>query len=465
MSQNIIHHSIKNEIKSTLSLSIPLVASQLIYACSGFIGTALVARLGEDALAASVLVSMIWMTLSVLFFGMLNSISVLVSHQYGAKNNQAITEIMGQSFLLGMIVSILIILIFWNMPFFLRTITQSPTILKLAIDYTNALLWTVPGLVILIIYEQFFAGINRPKLVLRISLLVVPIEITLIYFLIFGKFGLPVCGVAGIGYGFATTYTCTAVILTIYLLKSKSFERFRIFSELKSVHLVWFKELIRIGLPIGFMHVVEVGAFTVMTFWIARFGTTFLAAHQIVIQYLNFVITLAFAMSQAVTVRIGHSVGKQDLLGIHYAVYAGMILNLICILLVALAFNIFPEFFLRLDLDIHASSNAQLIRDSSTLLGICGILLLFDSSRIVGFGALRGLKDTKFSMVASLIGFGLIGLSFGYLFGFVYQLNTNGIWWGMVIGIASGAFIVFARLLSLLRRIDLRKLMAVREGT
>src|SRR3989338_4425647 len=97
MSQSILS-TIKNETKGNLSLSIPLIASQLIYASSGFVGTALVARLGEDALAASVLVSTIWMTLSVLFFGILNAISVLVSHQFGAKNQQAISEIMGQSY-------------------------------------------------------------------------------------------------------------------------------------------------------------------------------------------------------------------------------------------------------------------------------------------------------------------------------------------------------------------------------
>ena len=106
MSDPTIHHSIKSEIKNTLSLGIPLIASQLIYACSGFIGTAMVARLGEEALAASVLVSMIWMSLSVFFFGILNAVSVLVSHQYGARNDKAISDIMGQAFLFGMMICI-----------------------------------------------------------------------------------------------------------------------------------------------------------------------------------------------------------------------------------------------------------------------------------------------------------------------------------------------------------------------
>jgi multidrug resistance protein, MATE family len=452
-------HSIKSEIKNTLTLSIPLISSQLIYACSGFIGTAMVAHLGEDALAASVLVSMIWMSLSVLFFGILNSVSVLVSHQYGAKNNVAIREIMGQAFLLGLVVCFAMVLLLCSMPFFLRFTTQPPEVIRLALEYMHALLWTIPGLIILVICEQFLAGVNHAKLVLRISLLVVPIEIPLIYLLIFGKWGLPACGVAGIGYGFAVTYSTTAIALTLYLAKSKRFHSFAIFSELRRIKWHWLSELVRVGLPMGFMHVIEVSAFAVATFWMARFGTTMLAAHQIVFQYLGFAITIVFAMSQAVTIRVGHAVGRLDLTGIHYAIYVGMVLNFFCVLLVALALFLFPTFFLRLDINIHDVANALLIKYASMLLGISAILLLFDNFRIIGFGALRGLKDTQFPMFASFIAFWGIGLTSAYLFSFTFALGGAGIWFGLTIGIACGALILFMRLRYILKRVDLRQLM------
>lgn len=450
---------IKKEIIDNLAISVPLVASQLIYASSNFIGTALLAQLGEDALAASVLVSTIWISLSVLFFGLLNSVSVLVSHQFGAQNENAISEIMGQSFLLGVIVTIFIILLFCTIPFFLRWTGQPPAVLELANQYTYSLLWEIPALVLLIIYEQFLAGINRAKFVLRISIFVVPIEIPLIYLLIFGKFGFPKCGIAGIGYGFAITYTLTAIGLTIYFLKSKYYRRFKIFNEIKKINTGCLKELIRIGLPMGFMHVIEVSTFALATFWIAEFGTTLLAAHQIVMQYLGFVITFAFAMSLAVTVRVGHAVGQRDLMGVHYAVYVGMIINFICMLIIALAFYVFPHFFLRLDINIHDPANSKLIYDSSVLLAISGVLMLFDNFRIIGFGALRGLKDTKFSMYASFISFWLIGLSAAFLFGFTFGFHGKGIWWGLTVGIACGAIIVFARLLALLKNIDFERLI------
>ena len=105
LSKNVLL-AIKKEFHGTLSLGIPLVASQLIYSISPFLGVIMIARLGEATLAASVLISMLWITLSMLFFGMLNAIAVLISHQYGAKNTVAISSIMRQAVILGLLVSI-----------------------------------------------------------------------------------------------------------------------------------------------------------------------------------------------------------------------------------------------------------------------------------------------------------------------------------------------------------------------
>jgi len=445
-------YSVKHEIKKNLSLSIPLVASQLIYALSSFIGTAMVSHLGKDALAASVLVTMIWLALSVLFFGMLNSVSVLISHQYGAKDHQAISETMGQSFLLGLVVCVFIILILLCMPLFLQWSSQPPAVLKLASQYMFALLWTIPGLITLIITEQFLAGVGRAKIVLHISFIVVPIEIPLIYFLIFGKGGLPACGIAGVGYGFAVTYTATAIGILCYLWHAKQYQSYGIFKKIGTLHFSRMKELIRIGLPMGFMHVIEVSTFTVATFWIAQFGTTPLAAHQIVMQYLGFAITITFAMSQALTVRVGHVMGELKLSGIHFAIKVGILISVICTAVVASGFYFYPHFFIQLDFNIHDPNNMALLRSASLLLSISAVLMLIDNFRIMGFGALRGLKDTRFPMYASFVSFWLLGLPSAYLLGFVLHLQASGVWWGLTFGILSGAIIIYCRLRYLLSR-------------
>jgi MATE family multidrug resistance protein len=454
-------HSIRQEIKDTLAISLPLVISQIVYASSGFLGTAMVARLGEDALAASVLVSMIWMCLSVLFFGLLNSISILISHQFGASNHEDISKIMGQAFMLGILVTIMLIVSMSTMPYFLSISGQPAHVLQLSTIYMHSLLWEIPALVMLIVIEQFLAGINHTKMVLMISLIVVPIEIPLIYILIFGKFGLPKFGIAGIGYGFATTYTLTLIFITWYLFKSKQFHRFGIFSRLTQFHRNYFTELCKVGLPMGFMHVIEVCAFTIMTFWIARFGTTTLAAHQIVLQFIWFAITLVFAMSQAVTVRVGYSVGRQNMTAVKHASYVGMGINALFVLVISTFFYFIPTFFLRLDLNLSDPSNASLVHSASSLLSISAVLLIFDNFRIIGFGALRGLKDTRFPMYAAAVAFWLVGLSAAYFFGFVMKGEGQGIWWGMTLGIGVGALMVLHRLRKILKTINLSSIKKI----
>lgn len=459
MSQTPVTPTIKSEIKDTLSIGIPLASAQLVYAASSFISTAFVAHLGENALAATVLVSMIWFALIMMFLGVLNSASILVSHQYGAKNYSAISEVMGQTYLLGVAVIFIILYILYNLPWLFQWSHQPPAVIAIATSYIRSLMWTAPPLIFLVISEQFLAGIGRAKIVLRISLLVVPAEIPIIYALVFGKFGLPNCGVAGIGYGFAITNTLAMVGLMLFLHYSKHYQHFKIFAGCKKINLRCLKELIRIGLPMGAQHTLEITAFAVMTFWISQFGTTQLAAHQLVMQFLGFAITLVFAMSQAVGIRVGHAVGRLDKPAISSAIYVGMMMNFCCVAIIALFFNLTPHAFLQIDLNTHASSTQILTHEASILLGISGILMIFDNFRIIIFGALRGLKDTFVPMMMSFVSFWLIGLTLSYIFGFKMLSHASGIWIGMTIGIASGAIMLFLRLQYLLRRLDVDRLV------
>lgn len=443
---------IKTEINQLLILSVPLVVSEFIYSSSNFIGTAMVARLGEDALAASVLISTIWLSAALFFFGILNSVSVLISHAYGAGDHDKISHIMGQTFILGLIMIFSMVAILSVVPYFLDFTNQPPQVIKLAVQYLRALLWSLPALLFLILYEQFLAGINRTKLVLRISLLVVPIEIPLIYILIFGKFGLPKCGVAGIGYGFAITYTSTAMGLIFYLFYSKYYQRYQIFHAINLKNIHYLKDLVSIGFPMGLMHLIEISTFAVATFWMAQFGTTFLAAHQIVFQFLGFVIALVFAISKALSVQIGHHLGAQNKLPLPYTISVATFLNFIGIAIFSISFYFFPKFFIYFDVNIYDPKNFFLVQDASLLFKVLAFLLIFDSFRIIMFGALRGFKDTKFPMYSSLFCFWIIGLSTSYLLSFVFNFNGAGIWIGLTLGIACGAFINLLRLLWVLNR-------------
>lgn len=443
----------QHEVRDTLAISVPLVTSQLVYASSSFISTAMVAALGEDALAATVIVNLIWMCLSVFFFGILNAIAGMVAHEYGAKNNEKISELMGQAFILSVILSLLITGLLLCIPFFIHLSHQPPHVLAIAKSYNTSLIWMIPALIFLITTEQFLAGIHRTKLVLRISMLVVPLEIILIYGLMFGRFGLPRCGVSGIGYGFAMSYSLSALGLLIYLCLTPSLRKYQIFARLTQFDWAVFKKLCLVGLPFGLVQLIEISTLTLMTFWMGRFGTTVLAAHQIAIQYVTFFATLIFSMSQAVMIRVSHAMGAERHQQLYQTAFVGMSLNGVLMLVLAALFYLVPRFVLRIDLNVDIITNTALIHEASGLLAIGGLFLLIDNFRMVGMGALRGLHDTQFPLLITVVSFWLIGCPAAYVLAFTLRWGGLGIWWGMLLGVMVGAIVVQWRLLSRLQKV------------
>lgn len=457
-----LQHTIKSELKGTVSIGLPLIFSRSVSACSPFIATAMVGQLGQDALAANVLVYTAYMALSVLFFSLFDAMGVLISHQYGAKNEKAISEIMGQGFLLAVVTSVLLMIVLLCAPYFLSWHTQPLRVVQLAHEYLHSLLWTIPGLMIWIVIQQYLAGMGHTKFIFVANLINVPLEVLLIYCLIFGKFGFPACGISGVGYGLTISYTLAVMAVIGYLVKSKHYAHLKIFSQIGKKHATYLKELMRIGLPMGFGAFIEVSGFAVITLWMARFGTTMLAAHQIVMQYLLFFIVMVFAVTQTVAIRVGHAVGRQDLAGVHYATYVGGALSFLCTLPLVSAFYFFPQFFLSLDIDVYNPSNGDLVHIATRFFSILSVFLLVESIRLIlGFGALRALKDTHFSMLVSLFAFWVIGLSCSFLFSFVFHLFGTGLWWGLTFGIGIGAVAVIIRWYYLIRRIDLATLVKV----
>ena len=83
---------------------------------------------------------------------------------------------------------------------------------------------------------------------------------------------------------------------------------------------------------------------------------------------------------------------------------------------------------------------------------ICAFFQIFESIRISFFGALRALKDTKFTLLTSLISFWCVSLPVGYYFATAFELRGRGLWLGMVVGVMISVFMLFFRFRSRMSR-------------
>ena len=62
--------------------------------------------------------------------------------------------------------------------------------------------------------------------------------------------------------------------------------------------------------------------------------------------------------------------------------------------------------------------------------------------QVVGNGALRGIGNTRASMIANFVGHWMIGLPVGCFLCFKYGLGIRGIWMGLSLGLISVALLL-----------------------
>lgn len=433
----------KNDVNPLLKLAIPLILTSLIESASPFFGTMFLAELGQGELAAGALVRGLFFALMAVIWGILSTISVLVALKHGEKNEEAVSQILRD----GIILSLLLIppaflLLWYAAPIFLL-FGQNQSVVALAQDYLHALAWGLLPDFMAVVLLQFIIGLGHTRLNMIFILIWVPIAIFLNYVLIFGVFGLPKLGIAGIGWGLTASYWITATGLIIYLAMSKTYKHY-LYSALSASPTRFLKELLQIGVPMGSMYFLEVGFFFVLTLIMGLIGEIQLAATQIVMQYLGLFTCVIFSIANAVTVRMGHKIGEKDFTAANSTSQAGVFLSVTFMLIIAICYFIIPEWFIAADLDVTNPENSQLIHYTKQFFIACAIFQLCEAVRISLFGSLRALKDTKFTLLASVFGFWIIPVPFGYA---LYQIGLGGVslWWGMTIGAACSAILLNRR--------------------
>lgn len=433
-----------SEINSLLKLAIPLILNGFLEASIGFSTTFFLAHLGARELAAGAVVQWIFFTMMVILWGTLCSVSVLVSQKFGEKNYSAISDVLRDSIILALIMTVPTMLLLRNMEPILLVIGQSAVTAELGSAYMKALSWGMAPDFIMLVLMQFFIGLGHARTTLFFTLCWVPINIISSYAFVFGKFGLPALGMEGIGWGTSFAFTLVATILIIYLLFNSYYRKYlsEAFAWGKPKYL-W--ELCQIGVPMGSMFCIEVGFFLTMTLVMAHWGTEIVAANQITLQLSGQISVVSFSIAQAITVRIGHTLGANQPHLAERAAYIGMAFALSFMMLVAISWWLVPKYYIGIDLDLAASKNAKIISYAIEFLAIGAFFQLIESVRFTLFGALRGMKDTRFTLLTSIISFWGISLPLGYLLATVFHLSGSGLWYGVVLGQFCGALILYAR--------------------
>lgn len=443
----------RHDVNPLLRLAIPLILTGLIESISPFFSTVFLANLGQQELVAGAFVRGLFFTLMVVLWGVLTSVSVLVSQKHGEKNDMAVAHIVRDGALLALMLTPPTILLLWYIAPIFLLFGQEESIVTLAQSYLHSLAWGVFPDFMMLVLLQFLTGLGHTRVTMIFMMCWTPFSILITYPLIFGKFGLPAFGISGIGWGITISYWIFFILLVIYLMRHFTYKKY-MQTALSSLDSHYLKELLQIGVPLGAMYCLEVGFFFVLTLVMGLVGEVQLAATQITMQYLGLFSTVVFAISQAVTVRMGHQLGEKNVRGANATNYAGVFIAVSFTVIVALFYIFLPELLIGADLNVSANENTQIVKYTKEFFILCGLFQVFEAARISLMGSLRALKDTRFTLLASLIGFWLVPLPIGYLLTCA-GIGGAGLWVGMAAGAACSALLLNQRYCQKLRHYSL----------
>jgi MATE family multidrug resistance protein len=284
-----------------------------------------------------------------------------------------------------------------------------------------------------------------PGIVLWSALIGTLVNGVLNYLLIFGHFGAPEMGVRGAAVASVVSSTVIFLIMAGWAVLHPRHLEYRLFQRFWRPEWPAFFEVFRLGLPIGFTILAEVGLFMAASLMMGWLGTVPLAAHGIAIQLASISFMIPLGLSHAATVRVGQAYGRGDLDSLARAAHTVMGLAVAISFAAALLFWLAPESLIGLFIDETNVDAPELLAAAVPLLLVAAAFQMVDAIQVIGAGLLRGLKDTRIPMIIALISYWPFGLSAAYGLGFGLGLGGAGIWAGLAIGLGVAAVLLNVR--------------------
>ncbi|WP_187434801.1 MATE family efflux transporter [Bradyrhizobium cytisi] len=437
------------EFVETLRLAMPMMLTQLGQIAMITSDLALIGRLGEDAVAAAALAHTVYFVSFTFGLGLMAAVSPLAAQAFGAGDVRRIRL----SLRVGLWVALLISLPMMASPLYgeriLIALGQAPHSAGLAQRYLNGLAWGIAPALGFIALRSMMSAVNRPQAPLWITLAAIPANFVLVYCLIHGLFGLPELGLFGAG--LATTLVNLGTFIAALAIAAwrRPFADYHPLAHLWRIDWPLMRQLIVIGAPISFSLLLEYGLFSSAALLMGLISTAALAAHQIALQVTAVLFMVPLGIGMAATVRVGHAYGRNEPAGVRRAGLVAAVLGIAFVAGLTVAIILGRYELGRLFLG-SSEASAPTVELTATLLLVGATFFIADALQTIMGGALRGINDTRMTLVFAAIGYWCVGFPIAWALAFHAGLGAVGVWIGLSIGsfVYAGLLILRFRMLT-----------------
>lgn len=421
-----------------LAHAAPMLVAQLASMGMMVIDTALLGHHGTEDLAAVAVGGGLYIAIVFALVGILQAVAPTVAHLRGAGREGEIAGALQQAFWLALLLAVPGVLLLRHPDPLLALSSIEPAVEARVRDYLDALSWGMPAALLYRTFYSFCNALGQPRPLMLISLGGTLLHAALAWALVGGALGGAPLGALGCGISNAVVGWFGLLCGSVYLLRGRPLARYRLLAGWQAPRRGALREMLRLGLPMGFSNLVEISSFTLIALFVAQLGATAVAGHRIVANLAALCYMLPLALSIATLAQVGQAAGACDGQRARASIAAGLLLagGLSALLGVLLWLAAAPVVALATD-DVAVRAVAL------ALIGYVAVYQVFDAVQTVAAHALRGYKVTFAPMLVHLACFWGVGLGGGWWLAFAAAspLGVAGFW------IASLASLVLAALL------------------
>jgi MATE family multidrug resistance protein len=433
------------EFRATFALAWPLVIAQVAQNALQATDVIMMGWLGPEALAAGTLANSFIMPLFLFGVGVVGAVAPLTAQARGRRDIKAVRRVVRQGFWAAILLALLLVPIMLQFRTIYGWLGQDPALTARAEQYVQiAVLMLAPAMGVIVL-RSLLSTFEATRVILLITVGGVIFNAGANYLLMFGHLGLPRLELRGAALATVLTNLFMLGLMLTYVLRQRRLKRFHILIRFWKPDWPRFREIFRIGTPIGLTVLAEVGLFSAAAILMGRLGTDELAAHAVALQCASLAFMVPLGMGIAATVRVGIAYGRKDAEGIHKAGWASFALGTGFMAVSALAFIVFGQAIVAVFLDPDLPENTEALSLAATYLVVAGLFQLADGAQVVAAHALRGLSDTPVPLVMAIFGYWFVGMPVAWLLGFVLDLRGVGIWLGLATALLFVAVLLMGR--------------------
>ena len=403
--------------KPVLRLTMPIIIQNMLSVAVSSADVLMLSRVGQSAVAASSLASQYTQTLLMIAYGLGTGITMLSSQYWGRKDVRAINLIEGIALRFSLVISGLLTVCALTIPqWMMRVYTNDPELIRQGVEYLRLVSVSYICWGICEVYLSALRSVERVSISTFLNALALGMNVCLNAVFIFGLFGAPKLGIAGVA--LATSISRFAELIGCIVVSSRS-ENVKLSIRAMFVrNKVLFGDFLKLSLPAVGNDVSWGVAFSLYSAILGHLSSDMVAANSIVTVVRNFSTILCFSLASAITIWLGKKIGQNKMEEarkdasrfMFLTVITGLIGGVIILLGIPAALR-----FSNLEPNAMKYLKAMLLINTYYVMGIA-----VNTSLVCG--VFRSGGDSRFGLICDTIDMWGYALPVGFLAAFVLKL-------------------------------------------